>query len=89
MVVSGIEKNGYTYTGSPITVKSLALRRGKTTLKNGVDYTVQYKNNKNIGTATVKITGKGNYRGSVSKTFAIKAGKGKIYKVAQKACLAI
>ena len=84
VVVSGIEKNGYTYTGSPITVKSLALRRGKTTLKNGVDYTVQYKNNKNIGTATVKITGKGNYRGSVSKTFAIKAGKGKIYKVAQK-----
>lgn len=84
VVVSGIEKNGYTYTGLPITVKSLALRRGKTTLKNGVDYTVQYKNNKNIGTATVKITGKGNYRGSVSKTFAIKAGKGKIYKVAQK-----
>ena len=62
----------------------MLFRSGKTTLKNGGDYTVQYKNNKNIGTATVKITGKGNYRGSVSKTFAIKAGKGKIYKVAQK-----
>ncbi|MFR5028260.1 MAG: hypothetical protein ACLTDF_05345 [Coprococcus sp.] len=45
--------------------------------------TVQYKNNKNIGTATVKITGKGNYR-APSARHLLSAGKGKIYKVAQK-----
>ena len=42
------------------------------TLKNGTDYTVSYSNNTKVGTATVKITGKGNYTGSVSKTYSIK-----------------
>ncbi|MBQ6662700.1 MAG: cell wall-binding repeat-containing protein, partial [Firmicutes bacterium] len=41
------------------------------TLKSGTDYTVSYKNNVNPGTATVTITGKGNYTGTVSKTFTI------------------
>ena len=37
-----------------------------------LDYSVSYSNNTKVGTATVKITGKGNYTGSVSKTFKIK-----------------
>ena len=41
-------------------------------LKNGTDYIVSYSNNTKVGTATVKITGKGNYTGSISKTFKIK-----------------
>ena len=41
-------------------------------LKNGTDYIVSYSNNTKVGTATVKITGKGNYAGSISKTFKIK-----------------
>ena len=41
------------------------------TLKNGIDYTILYKNNKNVGTATVVITGKGNYTGTVTKKFKI------------------
>jgi len=41
-------------------------------LKKGTDYTVSYKNNKNVGTATVIIKGKGNYQGTVTKKFTIK-----------------
>ena len=40
-------------------------------LKDGTDYTVSYKNNLNAGTATVTITGKGSYTGTISKTFKI------------------
>ncbi|NCF00070.1 GH25 family lysozyme [Emergencia sp. 1XD21-10] len=42
-----------------------------TTLKT-CDYSVSYSNNKNAGTATVKITGKRNYHGTLTKTFKIK-----------------
>ena len=40
-------------------------------LKNGTDYTVTYKNNKNAGKATVTVKFKGNYTGSVKSTFLI------------------
>jgi hypothetical protein len=35
------------------------------------DYDVTYSNNKNVGTATATITGKGTYTGSITKTFTI------------------
>lgn len=35
------------------------------------DYTVKYSSNKNVGTATVTITLKGNYSGTIKKTFKI------------------
>ena len=61
----------YAYDGKAkkpgVTVKL----NGKT-LKNGTDYTVSYLNNTKVGTAKVTITGKGNYTGSVSKTYSIK-----------------
>ena len=61
----------YAYDGKAkkpgVTVKL----NGKT-LKNGTDYTVSYSNNTKVGTAKVTITGKGNYTGSVSKTYSIK-----------------
>lgn len=42
----------------------------------GVDYTVSFKNNKKPGkTATVTIKGKGNYNGTVRRTFQVKAEK--------------
>ena len=41
------------------------------TLKKGTDYTVAYKNNKAIGTATVTLKGKGKYTGIVNKTVRI------------------
>lgn len=40
-------------------------------LTENTDYKVTYINNKNIGTATVSITGNGKYEGSVSKEFNI------------------
>ena len=40
-------------------------------LVKGTDYNVAYKNNINVGTATVTITGIGNYTGTVEKTFTI------------------
>lgn len=42
-------------------------------LTKGEDYTVTYDNNTEPGTATVIFTGKGNYAGTVKKTFKIKA----------------
>ena len=60
-----------TYTGQALTQK-VTVKNGTTVLKSGTDYTVGYSNNTEVGTATVKITGKGNYTGSVSKTFKIK-----------------
>ncbi|MBQ1391402.1 MAG: cell wall-binding repeat-containing protein, partial [Firmicutes bacterium] len=71
--VTGI-KASYSQTGLAIkptpTVKALVGGTTKT-LKAGTDYTVKYTNNVNPGTATVTITGKGNFKGSVKKTFKI------------------
>ena len=60
------------YTGSAIKPVP-AVKAGGRTLKNGTDFTVSYKNNTELGTATLKVTGKGNYSGSVSKAFKITA----------------
>ncbi|MBQ8965980.1 MBG domain-containing protein [Ruminococcus sp.] len=68
--VSGLTlgTTSYTYDG---TAKTPAVKDGSKTLTSGTDYTVTYSNNTNAGTATAKITGKGNYTGTVEKTFTI------------------
>ncbi len=43
-------------------------------LTEGIDYTVKYENNIGIGTGTAIITGKGNYRGTITKGFTIEKG---------------
>ncbi len=58
------------YTGSNIT-QGIIVKYGKTTLKNGVDYTITYKNNKELGVATLVITGKGSYIGTKEINFNI------------------
>ena len=58
------------YTGSAIE-PTVTVKDGSKTLTAGTDYTVTYKDNTNVGAATVTVTGKGNYAGSVSKTFTI------------------
>ena len=70
-----LKNSSFTYTGNAlkpaVTVKAKV--NGKTvTLKKGTDYTVTYKDNINRGTATVTIKGKGNYTGTITKTFKIK-----------------
>ena len=61
----------YAYDGKAKT-PFVTVKVGGKTLKKDTDYTVSYSNNTKVGTATVKITGKGNYTGSVSKTYSIK-----------------
>ena len=43
------------------------------TLVKDVDYTVSYANNTQAGKATVTVTGKGNFKGTVTKEFEIKS----------------
>ena len=54
-----------TYTGSAIE-PVVTVKDGETTLTPGTDYEVAYSNNVNAGTATVTITGKGNYSGETA-----------------------
>lgn len=66
--ISGIANR--TYTGKAITQKPAISLDGEK-LVPGTDYSIKYSNNKNVGTAKVQITGKGNYKGTVTKTFRI------------------
>lgn len=49
-----------------VTVKS-----GSKQLTSGTDFTVSYTDNINVGTAKAVITGKGNYSGTITKSFKI------------------
>lgn len=61
-----------TYTGSEIKPTVKVMINGGETLVEGVDYTVSYKNNISAGTATVVITGIGDFAGSTKEiTFSI------------------
>ena len=74
--ISGI-KASYEETGSAIepvpTVTYCPAGGQATKLKAGADYDVSYANNKSVGTATVTITGKGNWAGVKTATFKITA----------------
>lgn len=59
------------YIGKAITFTDLHVYDYKTLLTPKVDYTVKYSNNTKAGTATVTITGKGNYTGTIVKKFTI------------------
>lgn len=68
-----LSSTSYTYNGSvktpSVTVKN---SKGKALTK-GKDYTVTYSSGrKNVGKYSVKITFKGNYSGTVTKTFTVK-----------------
>lgn len=47
------------------------VRVGEKLLENNLDYTVSYSNNIKVGTASVIITGKGDYIGTITRTFTI------------------
>ncbi|WP_456032744.1 hypothetical protein [Ruminococcus sp.] len=79
--VSGISTKAF--TGKNIT-QSITVKYNGKTLKNGTDYTVSYSSNKKIGTATVKIAGKGSYTGTITKTFKINPAKQEIQKLTAK-----
>lgn len=64
----------HTYTGKAIE-PGITLKNGAVTLDGSTDYTVEYSNNTNVGTATVKVTGRGSYSGTVVKNFTIAAAE--------------
>ena len=58
-----------TYTGEAIT-PAVVVKAGDTTLGES-DYTVEYSNNTAVGQATVTVTGKGKYTGTITANFNI------------------
>lgn len=78
-MVSGIQKE-YEYTGKPIMPKPVVKLDGRT-LVQGRDYTLLYSSNTAPGTATIVITGKGDYTGTKKITFAIVKAADEVEKV--------
>lgn len=68
MTISEIKDQ--TYTGSAIK-PAITVKYGSTSLKKGTDYTLTYKKNKAVGTASVTIKGKGSCTGKKTLTFKI------------------
>ena len=62
----------HAFTGGALT-PSVTVKFGSKKLTKGKDYTVTYSGNKAPGKAAAKVTGIGNYTGSLSKTFKINA----------------
>lgn len=60
----------FTYDGAAVTPPVSVMFNGKALLPD-TDYSVSYSSNNAPGTATVSVTGKGNYKGSCSTTFVI------------------
>ena len=50
----------------------VTVRDGDKVLKEGTDYVLRYRNDTNVGTATVVAVGKGDYTGALSATYQIK-----------------
>ncbi len=70
--IANINARVYDGTAYEPTIKVTANINGKnTTLTEGIDYRVLYKDHIKAGTATVTIKGNGIYKGSISKTYTI------------------
>lgn len=65
-----LEYQSVVYTTMPNEPKVLSVKLGETVI-NASDYTVSYKNNTNVGTATVTVTFKNAYSGKAEATFEI------------------
>ena len=68
------------YAGKPIKPE-ITVEDDYSILKQGKDYTVTYKNNNSIGTASFTVKGIGNYTGSLTGKFVINPQKGNISSV--------
>ena len=62
------------YTGKALT-PAVTVKFNGATLNKNTDYTVKYANNTKAGTATVTVTGKGNYAGTATGSFSITKAK--------------
>lgn len=77
-IVYGIKSK--TYTGKKIK-QNIWIECDGETLKEGKDYKISYKNNINVGTATLIITPKGQYSNTNNISFNFKITKASIKKV--------
>ena len=68
--VVSIAQDSYDYTGSAV-LPTFSVKLGSAVLTSGIDYTVNYSDNIEPGIATITVTGKGNYTGTVTKEFEI------------------
>ena len=68
-----IPQESYEYTGTEIKPEVTVTLSDGTGLIFGTDYTVSYEDNTDIGTATVNVTGRGNYTGKAKGSFGIGA----------------
>lgn len=79
-----LDKKSIAYNGRA-QKPSVTVKDDNYILENNIDYTVEYKNNVNVGTAKMILTGKGDYTGEVIQTFEIKKAKQKVtYKSSYK-----
>lgn len=70
------------YTGAAVMPDPVVIVNG-TVLRNGTDYTLTFANNVNMGTATVTVTGIGNYEGTIQRNFDIVFGTVKNFKLSK------
>ena len=75
--ISKIDIQDCAYYGKAV-VPEMVLENNGTSLVKDKDYTVTFKNNDSVGTATAVINGIGNYSGTIEKTFQIKLPIGDI-----------
>ena len=83
-----VEKDSYTYTGKEI-VPTITVKDGSSTLEKGTDYILKFKDNINVGTATVTVVPAKNSdydpSTSASATFKVEAAKAEDVVVTLKA----
>ena len=84
---ASLTKTKYTYTGKALKPGVTAVKAEKKAAA-AKGYSVTYKNNKNVGKASVVIQGKGIYKGKLTKTFTINP-KGTSLKTLKKQSKAI
>ena len=72
--IADCEYSGAELTPEPV-VKGTDRYGAEQTLTKGVDYQVSYRDNTHAGTATMIITGQGNYQGVLEKRFQIKQAR--------------
>ena len=65
-----LSKISYNYDGKP-KLPEFTVERGKNVLEKGKDYTVSVSDNTEVGTATITVTGKGDYKGTKQAHFII------------------
>lgn len=65
-----LDKDSYDFTGEAIE-PTFSVKHGSTVLSPGTDYNAEITDNIQPGTATITVTGNGNYRGTVTKQFDI------------------